>query len=130
MARVTSTTPRFEPRWPPLTATAWTMNSRISPASVTSSPSVSVRRSAGEVMVSRTMRYRTLQPVTRPQRTARSMVAAGHEHGQLTERDLGRGVQIRAVEGGQRAGHELVDLALDLVLGAGVDEDLLYGGHL
>src|SRR5437016_142617 len=116
MARVTSTTPRFEPRWPPLTATAWTMNSRISPASVTSSASVSVRRSAGEEMVSRSMRNRTLQAVAAPQRTARSVVPARHEDGQLTQGDLGRRFQIGVVNSGQRAGDEVVDLVLDGVL--------------
>ena len=35
--QVSSTTPRFDPRWPPLVATACTMKSRISPASSSSS---------------------------------------------------------------------------------------------
>ena len=56
MARVSSTTPRLEPRWPlPDRAMAPTMKSRISWASAASSGSVSERRSAGQVIFSNSM---------------------------------------------------------------------------
>jgi hypothetical protein len=52
-ARVSSTTPRLDPRWPPLRATvSTTMNSRISWASSASCHSSSERRSAGDVIES------------------------------------------------------------------------------
>src|SRR5438309_6994064 len=110
-ASVSSTTPRLEPRCPPFTDTAWTMNSRISRARVVSSGSPRRRRSAGEEIVSRIMRYRTLPLVAAAARTPTSAVPVACEVGQRGQRVPALGHELGALEGGHRLFHELVDLA-------------------
>ncbi|CPU66084.1 Uncharacterised protein [Mycobacteroides abscessus] len=68
IAMVSSTTPRFGPRWPPVRETESTRNARISAASSRACPGVSRCTSSGEVIVpSRLMQMLRSVPV-RPAR--------------------------------------------------------------
>src|SRR4051794_6201140 len=93
---VSSTTPRFGPRWPPVRATVATRNRRISAASSVSSAGPSLRRSAGP----RTRRNTLTGPVYG--RAAKAPGGAEHPDGCPRERSAGR----RPGQGGWRGHRE------------------------